>query len=311
MSQLLAMTLGWLAPSLGLLILIVALLLAGAWLKSEWEELRAIRQEIEAQDRLLANLRAEVSAIDAAIDADARGWREQMAAASWPLRTELEQLEAQVAQAQPQWQAALRQFTDLERQARDARAAAQRARAGVETLERSVYWWDRYVDPGKVLALEAARAKAQLLERTAQVLGSRARPRRTRDRRLAGARAAGAAAGTRPRPGEPARCRVATPGGAARSARSARPASSRRSSRWSARSASGSHATRGSGCSRRCARSCRSRSASSPASCWRRCWSRRCSTSCSRRWPHASRRCGSCRMKPRPKSAPRRPRACR
>ena len=168
MARLIALLARWLGHQLLLLLLIVVVLLAGAWLKGEWDELRAIRQEIEAKDHLLASLRQDMSAIDAEIDADTRGWREQMAAASWPLRTELEQLEQRIAQAQPQWQAALRQFADLERQARDARAAAQRARAGVETLERSVYWWDRYVDPAKVVALEAARVEAGLLARTAQ-----------------------------------------------------------------------------------------------------------------------------------------------
>jgi hypothetical protein len=168
MARLIALLARWLGRQFVLLLLIVAVLLAGAWLKGEWDQLRTIRDEIATQDRLLASLREEVTAIDAALDADTRGWREQMAAASAPLRAELTALEARVANAQPQWQAALRQFADLERQARASREAARRARVAAEALERSAYWWDRYVAPARVVALAQARAKAQLLEREAQ-----------------------------------------------------------------------------------------------------------------------------------------------
>jgi uncharacterized protein (AIM24 family) len=168
MSQLLAMTLGWLAHKLGLLLLIIAVLLVGSWLSSEWEQLRTIREEIATQDGLLASLRSEVAALEDALVADTAAWRAQMDAASVSKRTELETLGARIARAEPQWQEALRRFGDLERQARTARRAADVSRMALEAQERGVYWWDRYLSPEKLLALEAARARQAALEAQAQ-----------------------------------------------------------------------------------------------------------------------------------------------
>lgn len=167
MSRLVALVLRWLAGKAGLLLLIVAVLVAGAWLRSEWEELRTLHAEIATQERLAASLRGELAALDAALERDTAAWREQMSAVTWPLRTELEALQTRIDLAQPQWQAALREFASLERRADAARDAARRARVELEALERASWWWDRFVDPAKAIALERARAKAALLERNA------------------------------------------------------------------------------------------------------------------------------------------------
>ncbi len=56
MARLIALLARWLGRQLAMLLLIVAVLLGGAWLKGEWDELRAVRQEIardpEANDRV-------------------------------------------------------------------------------------------------------------------------------------------------------------------------------------------------------------------------------------------------------------------
>ncbi len=168
MARLIALLARWFGRQLVLLLLIVVVLLVGAWLKAEWDALRAIRQEIDTQDGMRASLSRDIASLDAALDADARAWRAQMATASAPLRSELQQLEQRIEAAQPSWQAALARFSDLERQAATSRAAARQARAEVEALERSLYWWYRYLDPAKTLDLERARATALLRERTAQ-----------------------------------------------------------------------------------------------------------------------------------------------
>jgi hypothetical protein len=172
MLRLSALALRWLAGKAGLLLLIVAVLLVGGWLRSEWAELRTLREEIATQERLATNLRSELSGIDAALRQESAAWSAQMSAVTWPLRTELQGLEARIARAQPQWQAALRQFADLERQAAEARAAARRAEAELAALERAAWWWDRFVDPAKALALERARAKARILRRSAEAWGA-------------------------------------------------------------------------------------------------------------------------------------------
>jgi hypothetical protein len=168
MSTLLASTLRWLVHKLGLLLLIIAVLLVGSWLSSEWDQLRAIRAEIETQDGLLASLRSEVAALEESLAADAAAWRVQMDEASAAMRAELETLGARIARAEPKWQEALRRFGDLERQARTARRAADEAREEIAALERGFYWWDRYLSPEKLLVLEAARARQAALEAQAR-----------------------------------------------------------------------------------------------------------------------------------------------
>ena len=167
MFRLVALVLRWLAGKAGLLLLIIAVLVAGAWLRSEWEELRALHAEIATQERLAASLRGELATLDAALERDAVTWREQMSAVTWPLRTELEKLQMRIDLAQPQWQAALREFASLEQRADAARDAARRARIELEALERASWWWDRFVDPAKAITLQRARAKVALLERNA------------------------------------------------------------------------------------------------------------------------------------------------
>lgn len=168
MSNLIAMTLKWLAHKLGLLLLIVAVLLVGSWLKAEWDRLSAIRHEIETKDLLLANLRADLDSIDSALATDAAAWREEVNALVAARRADLESINARMARAQPKWQEALVRLADIERRAREAGRAADAARAKLEALEQDMYPWDPYLNPGKVVALERARAELALAEHSAK-----------------------------------------------------------------------------------------------------------------------------------------------
>ncbi|MDH5540641.1 MAG: hypothetical protein OEY03_14670, partial [Rhizobacter sp.] len=169
MSNLISLTLKWLVHKAGLLLLIVAVLLAGSWLKSEWDQMEAIRDQIATANVVLANLRADLTEIDAQIASDAAAWRDQIAAATQLLRDELNSLGARIERAEPLWQTALARFSDLQRQAREARRAADQAWAEVEVLERQIRFWDKYFNQGKLVALEAARARHALLQANAKV----------------------------------------------------------------------------------------------------------------------------------------------
>jgi uncharacterized protein (AIM24 family) len=168
MINLIALTLKWLAHKAGLLLLIVVVLLAASWLKSEWDRMEAIRNEIASGNAVLANLRSDLAAIDSQIAQDAAAWREQIAAATAPLLEELASLGARIERAEPLWQTALARVADLERQAREARRAAIDARAAFEALERRIHFWDKYLNQGKLVALEAARARQSVLEANAR-----------------------------------------------------------------------------------------------------------------------------------------------
>jgi len=152
MQSLFAKALAWLARKLVLLGIIVAILVAGAWLKTERDSLAVEKQSIADQEALLA---------------------------SW--RAELEQLEAGSRAAERYWTQAQIQLDAVRKTAADTRATANKLKAEVAALERASRWWDRYLEPDKWAELElkkksyaawaraAARADRERA-RTAQML---------------------------------------------------------------------------------------------------------------------------------------------
>ena len=168
MSNLFAMTLRWVAHKLGLLLLIIGVLLVGSWLKDEWEQLRAIRAEIETQESLLAGLRTDLAAVEAQLAADTATWSRRMEIAAGPLHAELDSIDTRIAAAGPRWQEALRRFGDLERQARKARSEAEDARAEVAAREAALRFWDPFLNPERLAAREAAKARHALLDANAK-----------------------------------------------------------------------------------------------------------------------------------------------
>ncbi len=169
MSRLIAVTLGWLAHKLGLLLLIIGVLLIVTWLRSEWSQLQVMREEIRAQEDVLGGLRSDLGEIRAAMSQDAAEWRDQMELATRSLREELDATAQRIARAEPHWQEALTRFSDLERQAGAARAAAEAAQAEVEKQEDGLRFWDRFLNPEKLIPVEAAKAKQLALEGNARV----------------------------------------------------------------------------------------------------------------------------------------------
>lgn len=168
MARLIALTVGWIARKLGLLALILVTLLVASWLRNEWTELRAVRAGIDQQQSALLRLRAEVAELDAAIAATDADWRTQLERTTQPLRDELTLLQTRIAAAEPRWQLALSRYADLQEQARAARAAAIEAQQRAARLEQALRWWDRYLEPAKLASVEAAKAKAALLQANAR-----------------------------------------------------------------------------------------------------------------------------------------------
>lgn len=167
MPTLIAIALKWIVQKLGLLLLILAVLLVGSWLQSEWQEHRKLAGEIERQESLVAALRAELDDRDAAMAADTAQWRQQAALATQALASQLNALNARIAESERKWQVALEKFSNLERMAAEAAAAAARAKRELDALDRDFWFWDRILSPGKLAALEAARARHAALEKNA------------------------------------------------------------------------------------------------------------------------------------------------
>src|SRR5687768_16814272 len=96
MAQLIARLLQWIVRKLGLLLVIVAILLVGSWLKAEWDEHRAAQAFLAQQETLLTGLHAELESIDAAIAADRAEWRRKTAERMRALWQELDAIEESI-----------------------------------------------------------------------------------------------------------------------------------------------------------------------------------------------------------------------
>ena len=167
MAHLLAQVLQWIVRKLGLLVVIIAILLVGSWLKAEWDQHRAAQDALEQQESLLDDLHAELRSIDAAIEADQAEWRRQTEDRMRALWQQLDEINARIRDFERRMQTARGEYLDLARQAQAARRAANEAKFRLDALEREYWWWDDYLRPDKLVALKAARAKYAALDRTA------------------------------------------------------------------------------------------------------------------------------------------------
>ena len=180
MPTLIAMAVKWMVQKLGLLLLILAILLVGSWLRNEWQEQRKLSEEIGRQETLLAGLRTELDEKEAALAAETAQWRQQAALATQALLSQLDALNAQIAESERQWRIELEGFSNLKRMAADAATAAARAKRNLVVSRTTSGPGTMFSRPAKVAALEAARAKHAALQKNAQAwkaVHDRAAPR--------------------------------------------------------------------------------------------------------------------------------------
>ena len=128
MSRLIATALEWILGKLGLLIVILAILLVGSWLKAEWDQHRAAQAALEQQESVLENLRGELQSIEVAIAADQAEWRRSSAERLRALWDELDALTGRIRGFEKQSQIARGQYLDLAQAAQEARSAARQAK---------------------------------------------------------------------------------------------------------------------------------------------------------------------------------------
>jgi hypothetical protein len=168
MMQLIAASFRWILQKFGLLLLIVAALLAVSWLKTAWDEHAAVAREIGQQEDLLEGLQSELRALDDELALEGVAWRRRMEAATEPLKSTLLAIDAQLDDAASRLRGAQSTFADHRRVAGAARAAAREAKADFDRLDRATWWWDSYLAPSKLVAREKARARYLALEQAAR-----------------------------------------------------------------------------------------------------------------------------------------------
>jgi uncharacterized protein (AIM24 family) len=129
----------WLARKAGSLLLILAILLAAGWVRSEWALLAELQASIERTESIRSGLQAQV-----------------------------DQLDAHIARAAPHWRTALLKFADVERQAGESRRQADAARAARDTAEAAARFWHPLTSPERVVELQEKRVRAATLEQVAR-----------------------------------------------------------------------------------------------------------------------------------------------
>jgi len=169
MSHVIVVTLRFLLRQFASLALIVCVLVAGSFLKSEWDRLDELRRQAAANQAVLENLRVDLASTEAEAERLAPEWRKQLETRTRPLLEAVASLEARIGPVEAKWRHAVGKFADLERQAKDAKRAAADGRAQVSRFERELYFWDRIFSPGKLVELEVARTKQKALDANAAV----------------------------------------------------------------------------------------------------------------------------------------------
>ena len=158
MTHLIAAVLRWTVHKLGAFLLILAVLVAGAWVKSEFDRLRAMKARVPTIEARLESLRAGLEETRAAIAAEQAPFAARQAAEQARLQHDIAAIETQLTAARAAAAEAARALADVEQRAADARSKAQRAKRRYEALRRQSRWWLPFIHNDRWLALQQARA---------------------------------------------------------------------------------------------------------------------------------------------------------
>lgn len=168
MSRLLSTLAHWLAGRVAVLLVVLALLLVGGWLRAEWARLQLARAELPALEERLADLRGEQAALERRIAAAEAAWAARKEGLERDLVDRLAGIDAALERTEGPWRDAVARFTRLSDEARRARREAAAAAAQRDRLEREVAWWPWPLDLGKRAELATETARALALEQQAR-----------------------------------------------------------------------------------------------------------------------------------------------
>ncbi len=158
----------WLAGKAGSLLIILAILLAVGWVRSEWARQAQEQSEIRQKQSVLTGLQADLDRIEADIAQAQAEWNAQKEPVRRRFEAELRQIDSRIADTKRQWSDAVAKFADVGEQAKKARRAADAAQRRRDSLEQRSHWWDILIDRDKFAELEQARATFVALDGVAR-----------------------------------------------------------------------------------------------------------------------------------------------
>ena len=154
MPTLIAKCLAWLVRALAMLLLIVGVLVAIAWIKAEWDRMDAIEQDIARKESALGELRTELASLKDELAEEDQAWKAHLDELRVAMQAELALLNARVERAKPAWDRAIAHSQNVKTLASDARGKADRARAESQGPRKA----DQLVGPVRQ-SREAGRAR--------------------------------------------------------------------------------------------------------------------------------------------------------
>ena len=107
MTKLITTLTQWIFQKLGIFILVLTILLTGAWLKSEWEKLSAEKQEIQKKEHLVAGLKLDLRRIGEEVSTNRKAWEGQRGKIQERLSAEIVQIDKQIKEVGASWGKAL------------------------------------------------------------------------------------------------------------------------------------------------------------------------------------------------------------
>ncbi len=158
MTQLITAVLRWTANKLGAFLLVLSVLVAGAWVKSEFDRLQALKAQVPTIEARLAALQADLAETRGAIAAEQAAFAARQAVQQKKLEQDIAAIEARLSTVGAAWAEAARALADVQQRAGDARSRAQRAKRDYEDLRKQSRWWLPIIDNDKWFRLQQARA---------------------------------------------------------------------------------------------------------------------------------------------------------
>ena len=130
MSKLVLLLIKWIVQRLAVLVLILAVLLVGVWIKSEWSKLSRTMEEIGRKERFMRSLEGELERLNGEIEKEAGPQREMLA-----------------------------KLASLDEAASTARDAAEMAKFRWDYWRGQVGWYQALMEQWKVAKRETAKAE--------------------------------------------------------------------------------------------------------------------------------------------------------
>jgi uncharacterized protein (AIM24 family) len=141
MAKLIAIVSRWVIQKLAILIVILAILLIGAWLRMEWTRLTQDKEAIAKKEEILAGLKTAQTALDAEMAPKLTEWAEFRRSKIANAKADLARLDDEILKKGEEWSKKLKEFDSLEKAERAARESFIAAETKRSDLKKKVGWY--------------------------------------------------------------------------------------------------------------------------------------------------------------------------